>query len=94
MKVKANGLRKLRRQHLVFQHLHRHAHQRQGVRVVAVVFTGYVQRPHELPMWPKNGGTCAGQGVVGLHKVFGPLHGDGLAFLQRGANGVGALGLF
>lgn len=65
------------------------------MRVVAVVFTGYVQRPHELPMWPKMGAHAQARlSWTGLQKVFGPLHGDGLAFLQRGANGVGALGLF
>ena len=55
MEVDANGVLKHVTEHVVFDHLGRHAHQGQGVVVVAAVIAGHVQRTNHLSMRIENG---------------------------------------
>ena len=93
MKVHAHGLGEAAREHVVFDHLCRHAHQRQRVLVVAAVVAGHVQRAHDLPEGVEDRRAGAGQRLVGVHEMLVAMHGDGLLRRQRRADGVGALGL-
>ena len=80
--------------HVVFNHLRRHAHQCQGVVVVALVVARHVQRPDDLALGVKNGGARTRQKLVGRQKVLLAVHGQRFLFVQRGADGVGAFLFF
>ena len=93
MKVQPQRLRKAGGEHLVFNHLRRHAYQRQRVLVVAAVVARDIQRANDLTVRIDDGRARTGQRLVGLHIVLATVDGDGLALGQGGANRVGALGL-
>ncbi len=93
MEMHAHGLREAAREHVVLYHLRRHAHQGDGVLVVAAVVAGHVQRADDLAVGVENRRAGAGQHLVGAHEMLVAMHGDGLLCRQRRADGVRALGL-
>ncbi|MNQ72750.1 hypothetical protein D3C85_874620 [compost metagenome] len=74
----------------VFDHIHGRAHQGQHIRANVACLAGQVQHSQHAPFTVGDGHGRAGQDAIGFKVVFRAMHGDGPAFDQRGADGVGA----
>ena len=77
-------------EHLVLDHLRRHAHQGQGVAVVAAFVAGDVERADHLAMRIEDRRAGAGQDLVGIQVMVRPMNHHRLLLGQRGADRVGA----
>ncbi|CAM3805269.1 hypothetical protein ACMU6081_09850 [Achromobacter mucicolens] len=77
---------------LVFDAVHRPAHQRQHIRTHVAGLAGQIQHAHGAAFAVRDGHGRAGQDAIGFEIVFGAMHGNGTAFDERGADGVGAGG--
>ena len=94
VKMNAHGLGEGVGEHVVFDHLRRHAHQGHGVLVHAAVVAAHVQRPDQLAVRVHDGRARAGQELVGVHVMLAAVNHDGLLLAQRGANRIRALAVF
>ena len=94
VKMNAHGLGEGVGEHVVFDHLRRHAHQGHGVLVHAAVVAAHVQRPDQLAVGVHDGRARAGQELVGVHVMLAAVNHDGLLLAQRGANRIRALAVF
>ena len=90
VEVDADRLREDVGEHVVLDHLRRHAHQGQRVLVEAAVVAGHVERADHLAIGIEDGRGGAGEELVGVQVVLAAVHRERLFFGQRGADGVGA----
>ncbi|MNS39389.1 hypothetical protein D3C72_716680 [compost metagenome] len=77
---------------LVLDAVHGIANQRQDIGTDVARLAGQIQHSQRASLAVGNGNGRAGQDAVGFEIVFRAMHGDGPAFDQRGADGVGAGG--
>ncbi|MCY1531942.1 hypothetical protein D9M68_671820 [compost metagenome] len=93
VEVDADRLREDVGEHVVLDHLRRHAHQRQRVLVKAAVVARDVERADHLAVGVENGRGRAGEELVGIQVVLVAVHRERFLLGERGADGVGAFGL-